>query len=347
MKRALSAILISALLLLFLSSCAPKKDEVQTKTYYGYFNTYSTVSSYNGESEEEFEAVAQEVESMLSQYNRLYDIYLGYDVNNLKTVNDNAGISPVEVDEKIINLILYSKEMYEMTAGEVNIAMGSVLSLWHDAREKAESGDANLPSTGALEEAARHTSIDDIVIDEENSTVYLRDPHMSLDVGAVGKGYATERIAESLKARGISGYALNIGGNIRLIGTKPTGDGWKVGITNPDKESGGFIETVVLSDTSVVTSGDYERFFTLGGVKYHHIIDKDTLYPSVHFSSVSIILNDSGLADVLSTALFCMTESEGRALIEKLDGVEALWVTPDGKVSMTEGFSRYATASGG
>ena len=294
------------------------------------------VSAWDGEEKENFDENVSLVENMLSRYHRLYDIYHDYTESNLKTVNGNAGVSAVKVAPEIIDLLLYSKEVYRMTGGEVNVMMGAVLRLWHAARA---AGDY-VPTEDDLKTAAEHTSIDSLVIDEAAGTVYISDPYASLDVGAVAKGYATEKIAEALEERGALGYSLNIGGNIRLIGEKSESDpSWTVGITNPDKNSAEYAAMLKLSDTSLVTSGDYERTYTVGGVDYHHIIDRDTLYPSTHFSSVSIVTADSALADALSTALFCMSEAEGCTLISELGGVEVLWIDRDGRVTMTDGMS--------
>lgn len=339
MRRLLALILVLVLLVATLSSCANGRL-FHKKVFLEYFNTRSQVNSYIPESVTAFNKNMDVVESLLAKYHKLYDIYYEYSgTNNIKTINDNAGISPVEVDEEIIDLIEYSKEMYNLTGGEVNIAMGAVLSLWHDARAAASDGEGVLPSATALAEAARHTDISKVIVDRERGTVYLADPEMRLDVGAVAKGYATERIAEALIERGITGYALDIGRNIRLLGARPGEEPtWSVGITHPNG-SGDIIKTVGISDTSLVTSGDYERKFFSGGKKYHHIIDKDTLYPSVYFTSVSVITPDSALADVLTTALFCMPLDDGLALISRLDGVEAMWVTADYKVYESRGFA--------
>jgi thiamine biosynthesis lipoprotein len=133
---------------------------------------------------------------------------------------------------------------------------------------------------------------------------------------------------------------LNIGGNLRAIGEKVTGEGWVTGITNPDKTSAdSFVCRVSIKDTSLVTSGDYERYYVVDGKKYHHIIDPKTLMPATYFSSVSIFTKDSALADALSTALFCMSYEDRRTLIESIGGVEVIWVYPDGKVVMTDGIT--------
>lgn len=338
MKKLLAFVSVIALLVALLSSCAGGRLS-HKRGMYEYFNTYSQVNSYVAESKGSFNANADLVESLLARYHKLYDIYYEYaGINNIKTINDNAG-TPVKVDEEIIDLIEYSKEVYDLTRGEVNIAMGSVLSLWHKAREAAVDGEGNPPSAAALAEAARHTDIDKVIVNRREGTVCLLDSEMRLDVGAIAKGYATERVAEALAERGVVGYALDIGRNIRLLGERQGSDAaWSVGITHPDG-SGELIKRVAICDTSLVTSGDYERYFTSGGVRYHHIIDKDTLSPSRYFTSVSVIARDSALADSLSTALFCMPLEEGLALVNSLEGVEAMWVAPDYTVYESRGFA--------
>lgn len=350
-KKIFRLFLCLALLSSFLISCQTpiqppiEEPKTQATSYYEYFNTVSVIMSYRGDSKQEYDENCQAVDALLRDYHRMFDIYYEYaGINNLKTVNQNAGVAPVQVDERLIDFLLYAKEIYTMTAGTVNIAMGSVLSLWHDARESGMDDPENavLPSLDALTEAAKHTDIDRLIIDQEAGTVYLADPDMSLDVGALGKGYATEQAAQLLISRGATSYVLNIGGNIRAIGEKVTGEGWVTGITNPDKTSDeSFVCRVSIKDTSLVTSGDYERYYVVDGRKYHHVIDPKTLMPATYFSSVSIFTKDSGLADALSTALFCMSYEDGRALIESLGDVEVIWVDPTGDVKMTPGVNLH------
>lgn len=337
-------LLASALL-----SCAPaespKEPKTQANSYYEYFDTVCTVISYAGDSADTFSANCDAISALLREYHRLFDIYYEYaDVNNLRTVNKNAASAPVKVDRKLIDFLLYAKEIHGLTNGATNIAMGSVLKLWHDAREDGidDPENAYLPSSEELFEAAKHTNIDDLIIDEKENTVFFADPLMRLDVGAIGKGYAAERAAELLIERGVTSYVLNIGGNIRTIGSKPSGEGWTTGITNPDKSSEDeFVCKVIIKDTSLVTSGDYERFYEVDGVRYHHIIDPQTNMPAAYFSSISVFTKDSGLADALSTALFCMSYEDGLALVKKLGEVDVIWVSPDGNVKMTDGITLY------
>ena len=346
-KRLITAVFCFAVFLSALSSCVKPIAEPQTlaKSYYEFFDTVSVVSSYAGDSEEEFAANCEAVAEILDEYHRLFDIYYEYSgVNNLKTVNKNAGKEPVKVDGKLIDFLLCAKEMYELTDGATNIAMGSVLKIWHDAREVGIDAPQNayVPLGEDLAEAAKHTDIDKLIIDEENGTVFLADPEMSLDVGAIGKGYATEKAAQYLMNIGVSSYVLNIGGNIRAIGEKTTGEGWVTGITNPDKTSDkSFACRVSISDISLVTSGNYERYYVADGKKYHHIIDPKTNMPAEYFASVSVFCADSGTADALSTALFCMSYEDGLEIINRIGNVDAIWVDLDGEIKYTRGIEIY------
>jgi thiamine biosynthesis lipoprotein len=246
----------------------------------------------------------------------------------------------VKVDRKLIDFLLYAKQLHEATSGEMNVMMGSVLKLWHDCRSEASTSPskARIPTADELNEAAKHTDISLLEIDEENLTVFISDPKASIDVGALGKGYATEKAAEHLRTVGADSYVLNIGGNIRIIGHKQDGGSWGTGIKDP-ADTSRYATVIDIADTSCVTSGDYERFFSVNGKKYHHIIDKDTLMPSEYFSSVTIITPDSGLADALSTALFSMSYEDGLRLISAMSTkVEVLWIFPNGEMRMSDGF---------
>lgn len=347
MKKIISLILFLSLLSSLFACGGAKKSQPKSKTISSsYFNTLSVIYTYadeDGTDIEKYSAVADEV---LSYYHKLFDIYFEYsDVNNIKTINKNAGKNPVEVNKDLIDFLLYCKELYTLTGGKTNVMLGSVLKIWHDLREEADDDfgyldPAELPTEDILSEAATHTAIDLLVINEEDSTVYISDPKASLDVGAIAKGYTVDILYNRLKAEGADSVALNIGGNLRTIGLKPNAEPWVTGITNPDKESDDTVKCrIKIEETSVVTSGDYERYFMAGDKKYHHIIDPETLIPADYFSSVSIITADSALADALSTALFCMPYEDGIALIESIGGVDVIWIYKDGTVRYTEGIT--------
>lgn len=333
MKRLISLLLI--VLLLSLPGCTPGPKRY-TRTAFDLFDTVTILTGYDT-SQAAFDEKADALIALLTEYHQLYDIYHDYDgMHNLKTVNDSAGVAPVTVDGRILDLLEFSVEMYEKTDGMTNVAMGSVLSLWHDYREEGIA----LPPEEALAAAAQHTNIDDIVLDRNANTVYLADPLLRLDVGAVAKGYATQQACAYAGEMGWENLALSVGGNVAVVGTKGDGSPWTAGVQNPDLEDP---ETTVcrvaLTGQALVTSGSYQRFYTVDGVRYHHIIHPDTLYPENRFVSVSVLCKDAGVADALSTALFNLSYEDGQALVASLPDTEAAWITSDGKISYTPGFA--------
>ena len=351
MKRRLTAAaLLLALALGCLSACAGADGGLTRyqAQFLDLFDTATTIIGY-AESEEQFTQTAQYLHDQLEEYHQLYDIYEEYDgLHNLKTVNDAAGVAPVEVDARILDLLTFSREQYEQTGGRVNVALGSVLSIWHTYREAGmdDPERAQLPPREELEQAAQHTDLTQVVLDPAAGTVYLPDPEMSLDVGAVAKGYAVEQVCRQAEEAGYDHLLLSAGGNVRAIGARPDGSAWQVGIQDPEDESGAlWCTAAVEGPLSVVTSGVYQRYYTVDGVRYHHIIDPDTLMPGDEFLSVSIICRDSGLADALSTAVFNMSAQEGLAFVEQLDGVEALWILSDGSEQQSSGFDQYRQAA--
>jgi thiamine biosynthesis lipoprotein len=350
MKKIFSACL--CLILLLLSGCARTETKRYQAEFLSLFDTVTTIVGYS-DSEEHFRDFAEEMRGKIEEYHRLYDIYNDYEgISNVKTINDNAGIAPVKVDSKIIDMLQFAMDEYEATGGTVNVALGSVLKIWHDYRD-AGLGDpesAELPPMEALQEAARHTDIGNVIIDEAASTVFIKDPLLRLDVGAVAKGYAAEQVAQYFEGQGVKSLLLSIGGNVRAIGEKLVPDSagekrWNIGIQNPDKLSPDTeIMNVLIEGLSVVSSGIYERYYVVGGEQYHHIIDPATLMPADYFAQVTILCRDSGRGDALSTAVFNMPLEQGRALVDSLEGVEAAWVMKDGSIAYSDGFEAYLKA---
>ncbi len=337
------------ILFLLPSGCAKKGLKRFQAEFLTLFDTVTIIVGY-AENKEEFTALAEQIYDEFETYHRLFDIYNDYEgLSNIKTINDNAGTAPVKVDGRIISLLKMAKEQYAKTGGAVNVAFGAVLGIWHDYREAGVSDPehAELPPMEQLRSASGHTDIDKLIIDEEALTVYLSDPLMRLDVGAVAKGYAVEMTARHFESLGVRNLLLSVGGNVRAIGGKPADkDGpeplWIIGIQNPDKSSAeAELLQVAVNGLSVVSSGAYERYYTVDNTRYHHIIDHNTLMPSRFYSAVTVICPDSGVADALSTAVFNMPLPEGRAFIESLDNTEVLWVLTDGTIQYTSGFEAY------
>lgn len=363
MKKTIVAILIA--LTMLLAGCNQSKvqeniDEGSEKTgkqtaFKGYFlDTFDTkidltIFADNQETYDKWFALAKEE---FTRLHRLYDNYHSYEgINNIYTINAMAGVEPVVVDKSLVDLILFAKEWQNTSKGKMDVSIGPVLEIWHDYREEGmeHPEEAEVPPMEALKRANALKGIDKIVVDEEKHTVFLEEKGMRIDLGAVAKGYATERVRDLLVKNGVSAGIIGAGGNVRTIG-QPLDDGrqrWGIGIQNPDLEANeNFSETLYIKEGSVVTSGDYQRNYQVDGKVYHHLIDPDTLMPAVYFRSVSVYTQDSGIADALSTTLFLMAIDEGKAYLSTFEGVEALWVTSDGTVAYTEGMAPFMASQG-
>jgi FAD:protein FMN transferase len=357
MKKRLFLIVLTVMALPVVAGCnllAGTGYKSYSDTFFDTFNTLVQFSAYT-ESEDQFRLYFDHVQSRLQELHRYYDIYNTYEgINNVKTINDQAGIAPVKVEQEIIDLILFAKDWSDKTGGSTNIALGPVLKIWHRYREDGlfDPASAALPELEELREAARYTDLDQVLVDLNAKTVYLPDRRMSLDVGAVAKGYAVQLVADELKAMGLESAIISAGGNVSLIGKPLDGnrDLWGVGIQNPDQSivgsSDNLLDVLYLADAAVVSSGDYQRFYVVEDQVIHHIIDPVTLMPATYYRAVTVVAWDSGVADFLSTELFLLPPDRSLQLAESLKGVEALWVMPDGSLVITEGMEKLLRSEG-
>lgn len=337
----LCAAALLALVGLMAYSALPHRT-LYTTTWFDLFDTVSVVKGY-ARSQAEWDEQMEALHADLLHYHQLFDIYHHYDgMVNLYDVNAQAAEAPVAVEEDLYTFLDWcANTVYPQTEGATNIAAGAVLALWHDARES----DAPAPPEDALiQQALGHMDITDLKL--ADGTVYFTDPDLRLDVGAVGKGYAVELAAEAAQTRGLDSALLNIGGNLRAIGEKANGEGaWTVGVENPWGSDPAYLQTLALPDGySLIVSGDYQRYFEYEGVRYSHLIDLTTGYPAQYCSSVAILApgGSGGTGDALSTALFCLPETEGHRLLKAQPGFAALWMYPDSTTSQTDGWTGQA-----
>jgi len=353
MKKLAAGLLLALLLACTLLPAGAEMNKYSTL----YMDSFDTVIQLIGycENQEVFNEHAEQVHQMYLYMHKLFDTYNSYEdegIVSIYTLNERAAKEPVAVDPILFSLLTFCKSNYEMCQAQVNVAMGSVLSIWHDYRDAGLENpqSAQLPPMELLQDASAHVNIEDLVLDEKAMTVYFADPALKLDVGAVAKGYATELVAKMLESSAMPSFLISAGGNVRAGDVPQDGrKAWGVGIQDPDGVVFGlsdYVDVLYISDLSIVTSGDYQRFYTVDGVNYHHLIDPDTLMPATEFRSVSIVTADSGLADMLSTASFLMPYEQSRAFIESLDGVDAIWLFPDGSIQMTEGAMAVAKSCG-
>jgi len=340
MKKIVIAV---SLVLMLLAGCTRQETELQkftASTLDAGFDTFVSLVGY-AKNQKEFDQYFALMKERFIHYNQLFDKYNTYEgINNIKTINDNAGKNAVEVDPEIIEMLLLAKEYHALTNGKFDITMGATMKIWHDYREKGQSlneiGDYNppVPTKKELQESSKYSGWQYIEIDQEKNTVYITNEKVSLDVGGIAKGFATEKVAIFLEEIGLTSGAVNGGGNIRIIGNKADGTDWTIGITSPDDPSGNSVATFINTkgNRSYVTSGDYQRYYISNNILYGHIIDPDTLYPASHFRSVTVVSIDSGKADILSTALFVLSYEEGVEYIKQYnlahpdDQIGAVWV---------------------
>lgn len=350
MKKSL-ILLISALLL---GGCtnepAPVKEQSRfnNQTLDAGFDTVISLIAY-ADDQEMFNEYFNLVRTEFKRYNALFDKYNDYEgINNIKTINDNAGIQPVKVDAAIIEMLELSKQFSDISNNKFDITMGPVLEIWHEYREagidlNTEGQDAPVPSMDELEAAKACVGWNNVEINEEESTVYLNQECASLDVGSVAKGFTAEKVAQELEAKGVTSGILNAGGNVRVIGIKPDGSAWNAGIQVPDLNGiNGTLGVLPLSGKqSLVTSGDYQRYYISNGELMHHIIDPDTLFPARHSRALSIVTDNSGVADICSTLLYTMDYEEANEMVQKIRNLgyslSVVWVynsddeIPEGK----------------
>lgn len=326
MKKILVALLV---LLTACSNGQKNKDELE------YFAKNTTTSGFDttmflygyAKDEKEFNKYFDILKEEFWEYHKLFDKYNNYkDINNIKSINDNAGIKPLVVDDAIIDMMKEAKKFSE-DSDYFDITYGAVYKIWHDYREEGielnQQGKlGKVPTMEELKAAEKHTGWDKVEIDYEKKTVYLTEKGMELDVGGIAKGYATEMVARKLEAEGMKHAVVSGGGNIRTINHKADGSKWVIGLSEPvpEKEAGS-VDAFSLDDSmSMVTSGDYERAYTGEDNKvYSHLINPKTLVPDHHFRSVTIITSDSTMADALTTSLFMMSYEEGKAFIDQIN----------------------------
>ncbi len=251
-----------------------------------------------------------------------------------------AEINASDSDEIYISsetayILQNSQVISDLTGGAFDVTLAELMELW------GFTGDSpSVPDKSAIERLMKHTGNEKYSVSGID-TIYrvkLEDPEVKIDLGGIAKGYAIKRAAEVLKESGVKSAMVDAGGDIVVIGNKK-GKPFNVGIKSPDGE--GIIGVIGAEDIAIVTSGDYERFFIEGGVKYHHIIDPATGYPARKCKSVTIIADDALVADALSTAVFVMGAEAGIQLVDGLDEVEAMIIDSDDEAHFSQNAHKY------
>ena len=308
-----------------------KNKEVEYQYHMFYMDTYIYLKIYSNNNETA-NKIADDVKKIFEHYNDLANKYEEIDgINNLYYINyNNSKEEYISIDEDLYKLIEYGITAYNKTNGLVDISMGNVLDIWKSYRDSGYS----VPTLEELQKANTN-SINDIILDNNK----IKNNHPNIDLGAVAKGYTVEQVKEYFKQNKIEKYILNAGGNV-IVGDKIANEKYSIGIEDPDNDQT-VIKVIYGNNIAVVTSGGYQRFYEWQGKKYSHIIDPNTLYPTNYMKSVTVILSDSALGDVLSTMLFLMPVEDGVNYINSLDGVEAIWYTNDNQIITSNGIKKY------
>jgi thiamine biosynthesis lipoprotein len=256
--------------------------------------------------------------------------------SEISRFNAAAGKEPVKVNGEFLSVLEQSLEFGKVSDGSFDVTIGPVIRLWGFGGENPK-----VPAPDKLKAALKLVGYQKVRVNRAKSTVFLPEAGMLLDLGAVAKGYAVDRAGEALRrsvAQGrIKAGLINAGGDVLVVGPRPQGGPWSIGVQHPRAE--GLITTVELTNGAAVTSGDYERFFTVGGVRYCHILDPRTGYPPRLLSSVTILAPDSTIGDMLSTALFVLGPEKGKALLGRFSS-QAVFVTPGLDISRYPATSR-------
>ena len=250
--------------------------------------------------------------------------------SELSRVNASAGQKAIAVSPETLEILTQSLKMDRLTQGRFNIAIGPAVEVWNVSRE------GRIPSPQELEATRPLINLENLRIDQESRTAYLMVPGMRVDIGGIGKGYAADLAAEVMKQAGAIGGVVAISGDIKTFGRLPEGDSFVFGIQHPRKE-GILLGLLELEDEAVSTAGDYQRYFMKDGVRYHHILDPQTLQPARLSQSVTVVAQDGVLADGLDTGIFVMGPEKGMALLERLDGVEGVIVGQAGDIFISSG----------
>ncbi|MCW3491357.1 FAD:protein FMN transferase [Dethiobacter alkaliphilus] len=251
--------------------------------------------------------------------------------SDVAKINAAAGQNPVAVSEETFEVIRQGVEFGQMTGGAFDITVAPVMDLWGFG-----SGENRVPDEEELERALELVDYRKIHLDEERLEVFLEKEGMELDLGGIAKGYIVDQALLTMQEMGIESASFDAGGDIRVLGIKPDGTPWRIGIRDP-RDRTNLAAIVELDDQSVVTSGDYERFFMEDGQRYHHILDPDTGFPTRGLTSVTVLGKDAITTDTLSTGLFVMGLESGMELIESLADTEAIFITDDGQVHTSSG----------
>ncbi len=280
---------------------------------------------------EDDELAMKAIDAAIEEITRIEKLISSWDPESQTSeINRQAGIAPVKVDKELFDLIGRSKKISQLTDGSFDISYASMDKIW-----KFDGSVTTLPTNEEISTSVSKINYQDIILDNNEQTVFLKNAGMKIGFGAIGKGYAANRGRVVMKSMGIKGGIVNAGGDLITWGKEADGNDWSIGIGDPKNKSK-VLAWITVGEMAVVTSGNYEKFIMINGKRYSHIIDPKTGYPVHGLKSVTIICPDAELSDALATSVFIMGRLKGLAMINQLKGVEALVIDDDDKIWTSE-----------
>lgn len=317
-----SLLILSMTILL---SCA-KEPPIFKKSKF-LMDTVVTITAVSTKDE-----VEKAVDAIFSEIERIENLMSGFrEGSDVDRINKSAGVSPVKVDKDTLNVIIKAIEISEMTGGAFDITIGPLSKLWGFGEK-----ENYIPSEEEVRDRLSLINYRELIVNKAKSEVFLKKKGMSIDLGGIAKGYSADRGIEILKNRGIKAGIVAVAGDIRTFGKRPDGKPWHIGIKHP-REKDKVLTTIDLEDSSISTSGDYERYFVKNGIRYHHILDPKSGYPASECQSVTIISKEGILVDALATAVFVLGPEKGMEFIESNNLIEGIIVDSKGEVKISSG----------
>jgi FAD:protein FMN transferase len=322
---------ISITTLIIITGCEQFKEPQLTTNPYKQtaflMGTVVTVKVYDEGKEEVLSPIFKRIETLAGQ------IAVNEKESEISEVNEKAGVQPVKVSEDIYKLVEAGKIYSEKANGSFDISVGPLTGLWHIGYS-----DARKPEQSEIEAILPLIDYQHIELNEENQTIFLKNAGMKLDLGAIAKGFITDEVILMLDEYQIESAIIDLGGNIYVKGLNPKDKKWTIGIQDPFSPRGEIVGKITETNKSIVTSGVYERYLEVDGIKYHHILNPVDGYPFENdIAGVSIISEKSIEGDALSTSVFSKGIKEGMEFIEEIEGAEAIFVGHDKKIYMTSG----------
>ncbi len=326
-------ILVSAALLFTLSACSllSGKAKPVEEQVFGVMDTDISIKAYGPNAKEAIEKAIQEIRRL----DALFNVY--NPDSEIAKINNNAGEMPVKVSQDTLVVIERAIYFGQISDGVFDPTILPVAELWAAAQEEKQ-----VPSPVEITKALELVDYEQVDINHDEGTVYLPEKGMGIDLGAIAKGYAVDKMAEILCSTGAERFLINAGGNVYAGGSKPDNTLWQIGVTDP-RNPEDIIGVMPAENLAIVSSGDYRRFFTIDGVRYHHIIDPRTGYPAKASHGTTVFLPSSTDADALSTTLFILgpDESAGEGILSKFAGIGVIFVSQDGSIvskGLVDGF---------